>query len=65
MVHGGLSDPGEIWWSFRDGDTWFEDVRVPDQTSDGGAALGCFNGTRTVMVHNGGTTQLWWSEFGD
>ena len=65
MVHGGRSTPREIWWSFRDGDAWAENVRVPDQASDGGAALGCFSGTRTVMVHNGGTTQLWWSEYQD
>jgi hypothetical protein len=65
MLHGGLSTPREIWWSFRDGNDWFENVRVPNQASDGGAALGCFNGNRTVMVHNGGTTQLWWSEFED
>jgi hypothetical protein len=65
MVHGGLSTPREIWWSYRDGDAWSENVRVPNQASDGGAQLGCFNGDRTVMVHNGGTTQLWWSEFED
>ena len=35
-----------------------------DQTSNGGAGRGCYQGTRALMVHNGGTSQLWWSEFG-
>jgi len=68
LVHGGFSNPDEIWWAAREGGpavNWTVNVKVPDQASSGGAALGCFDGTRTLMVHNGGTSQLWWSEFGD
>ena len=68
FVHGGDSTPNEIWWTRYEGEAWVPDVRVPDQASDGGAALGCFGtglGQRTIMVHNGGTDQLWWSEYGD
>jgi hypothetical protein len=66
LVHGGYSNPLEIWWTLLDPatGTWNPDVRVPDQASDGGAALGCYGGTRTLMVHDGGYTPLWWSEFG-
>lgn len=64
MVHGGNATPREIWWAFRDHGAWTEDVTVPNQASEGGSALGCFAGTRTLMVHNGGTHQLWQSEFG-
>jgi hypothetical protein len=40
--------------------TWAYDYQVAGQYSYGGAALGCLNGTRTIMVHNG----LQWLEFG-
>ena len=65
LVHGGFSNPLEIWWSVYDytAKAWNTNVRVPDQASDGGAALGCYNGTRAIMVHNGGYTPLWWSEY--
>jgi len=63
MVHGGYSTPDEIWWTTREGGHWNGDVRVPDQASHGGAALGCYQNTTPVMVHNGGYDQLWWSEY--
>lgn len=63
LVHGGYSTPSEIWWTLRDDTGWQQDVPVPHQASTGGAALGCFQGTRPIMVHNGGYDELWWSEF--
>src|SRR4029079_3974687 len=62
LVHGGFSNDSEIWWTERSGSHWNADVRVPNQASEGGAALGCLG--RPVMVHNGGYSQLWWSYFG-
>ena len=62
MVHGGFSSPNEIWWTYRVGNTWAADARIPNQASHGGAALVCANG-RTTMVHNGGNDQLWFAEF--
>jgi hypothetical protein len=63
MVHGGNSTPGEIWWSYLGTDgKWVADKRVPNQTSDGGAQLACYNGD-LLMVHNGGYDQLWWSQY--
>ncbi len=63
MVHSGYSTPDELWWTYRRVDgTWAPDARIPGQASNGGAALGCF-GTRTIMVHNGGYDDLWWSEY--
>jgi len=66
MTHGGYSTAIEIWWTELDpgSGTWYPNVRVPDQASGGGATVGCYRGTRTIMVHNGGYPQLWWSEFG-
>jgi hypothetical protein len=63
FVHGGNSTPREIWWTDLEGGSWIGDAKVPNQASEGGAVLGCL-GTRTFMVHNGGTPQLWMSEFG-
>jgi hypothetical protein len=64
LVHGGYSTPSEIWWTTRDDyGSWHDDVKVPNQASNGGATLGCFQTTRPIMVHNGGSGQLWWSEF--
>lgn len=65
LVHGGDSTPSEIWWSFANSGRWFADIKVPNQSSDGGAAIGCLAGRRAIMVHNGGYPQLWWSEFVD
>lgn len=62
LVHGGDTYPDKIYWSYRDGGVWVDDLVVPSQTSDAGAALGC-DGT-AIMVHNGGTNQLWWTYFG-
>lgn len=63
LVHGGYSNPNEIWWSYRVGSTWSTNVKVPDQASSGGAALGCFQDSRAILVHNGGDSILWWSEY--
>jgi len=64
LVHGGYSTPDEMWWSFWNGSSWSANVKVPDRMSGGGAALGCYQGTRAVMVHNGVAPQLSWSEYG-
>jgi len=65
LVHGGYSSITEIWWSFREGDDWVTDAKVPNQWSGAGATLGCLNGTTTVMVHNvSGGTDLMQSVFG-
>lgn len=63
MLHGGYSSPSDIWWSDRENNAWIDDQKVPSQTSDGGAAVACYNGTRPIMVHNGGYDDMWWSEF--
>jgi hypothetical protein len=62
LVHGGFGGETEIWWSYREGNSWVQDVRVPNQTSIDGAALACANGV-PLMVHNGGDSQLWSSEY--
>lgn len=64
FVHGGNSTPEQIWWSYRSGADWTTNVQVPNQLSGGGAALGCLNGTRAIMVHNNTFNTVWWSEFG-
>ena len=65
LVHGGYSTETEIWWSFREGGDWVTDAKVPDQWSGAGAALGCYDDTQTLMVHNvSGGTQLMQSIFG-
>ncbi|MBK9033173.1 MAG: hypothetical protein IPL61_18195 [Myxococcales bacterium] len=65
LVHGGDPDITEIWWSFRSNNNWVAGTQVPNQWSGAGAALGCFNGTKTVMVHNvSGGTHLMQSIFG-
>jgi hypothetical protein len=63
LVHGGYSNPDEIWWSFLNLGAFVGDAKVPNQASSGGAALGCHANT-AYMVHNGGYSDLWWSEFG-
>lgn len=63
MIHGGYSNGSEIWWSARENGAWIDDQKVPNQTSDNGAAVACYNGTRPIMVHNGGYDDMHWSEF--
>jgi hypothetical protein len=62
FTHGGDDNPNEIWWTYRVGNEWLDDVRVPNQASSGGATLGCANGV-PYMIHNGTDDQLWYSEF--
>lgn len=64
MIHGGFSNGSEIWWSAIENGAWIDDQKVPNQTSDNGAAVACYNGTRSIMVHNGGYDDMHWSEFG-
>lgn len=64
LVHGGFTDPEEVWWSFRENGAWTTNVRVPGHQSVGGAQLACFNDTRPMMVHNGeDTAQLFHYEY--
>jgi hypothetical protein len=69
LVHAGYSTPEEMWWSFRDGTGWSDDVRMPSKFTEGGGALGCYQGTRGILAH--GTLnnavlnrQILWSEYG-
>lgn len=65
LVHGGASSPTEIYWSFREGDDWTAEQRVPNQWSGAGATLGCLADTTTVMIHNvSGGVDLMQSDFG-
>jgi hypothetical protein len=62
LLHGGYEDANGIYWSYRRNGQWDAGAKVPGQASDGGAALGCANG-QLFMVHNGGTDQLWMSDY--
>ena len=64
LVHGGNADPNGIYWTTFDyaAGRWLPDAKVPSQASDDGAQLGCA-GSTAFMIHNGGTDQLWYSEF--
>lgn len=66
LVHSGNSTTTEIWWSFRSltSTRWRADERIPDQSSHSGGALGCFDNTTPILVHNGYSDDvLWWSQF--
>lgn len=66
LVHGGASSSSlaDIWWSYRSGGDWVDALKVPNQQSGAGAALGCFADTTAIMVHNpSGATQLSWSYY--
>jgi hypothetical protein len=64
LVHSGDDSPSDIWATRRavTSTDWPADTRLTNQTSDDGATVGCF-GTRPIMVHNGGTNQLWWAHY--
>jgi len=64
LVHGGFSTPREIWWTVREGGSWLGDSRIPNQASEGGSSLACWN-DRTIMVHNGGDSQLWYARYSE
>lgn len=62
LLHGGFSTEDEVWWSeLQSNGTWATNLKLATH-SDGGAAVGCL-GTTSYMVHNGGTTQLWYAQF--
>jgi hypothetical protein len=65
MVHGGNANRSEIWWSYLEAGAadWTTNVRVPNQASNGGAALVCATNGQPLMVHNGGTNALWYSRW--
>ena len=65
MVHGGQTNPNEIWWSHRSltASSWSNNVKVPDQEAPAGAALGCGTDGVPLMVHNGSNNYLWHSRF--
>jgi hypothetical protein len=63
LVHGGNSSPNEIWWTVYENGDWVGDTRIPNQASSGGAALGCYYGGPTLMVHNGTDANLWFSTY--
>jgi hypothetical protein len=62
LVHSGDAHPDEIWFSTWTSDLsgWPANVKLTDQTSNGGPAVGCY-GAQAIMVHNGGSNQLWWA----
>jgi hypothetical protein len=65
LVHGGDDTPDQIWWSMRPATgsgSWIPNERLTNQTSDAGAGIGCFD-TTPIIVHNGGTNQLWWASY--
>lgn len=64
LTHGGVSDENDIWWSEWDHGAWSPDIEMPNRGSLGGAALGCYGGTRTLEIHPAGGNRLYQSEFG-
>ena len=64
VAHSGDGSPSEIWVARRmaTATDWPTDYKLNNQTSNGGPAIACW-GTKPIMVHNGGTHQLWWARF--